>query len=97
MNFNDIKLSHNALKPNEALRFELVNGSKFIVTKNDRITRSTYTPTVLRVIKKLPTGRQCISINLKHVCVVCNTRKKSWLSKNDNKIDSYVKGDDTHV
>lgn len=92
MNYNDITLLQTALKEDEVLRFELVNGTKFIVTKNDRITRSTYTPTVLRVIKKLPTGTQCITINLEHVCLVCNTRKSSWLSKDNN---SYVKGDDT--
>ena len=93
MNFNDIQLAHTSLKPDEVLRFELTNGTKFVIENTDRITRSTYTPTVLRVLKELPAGRQCLTINLKHVCVVCNTRKTSWLSK-DNK-NSYVKkGDD---
>lgn len=92
MNYNDITLLQTALKEGEVLRFELVNGTKFIVTKNDRITRSTYTPTVLRVIKKLSTGTQCITINLEHVCLVCNTRKSSWLSNDNN---SYVRGDGT--
>ena len=96
MNFNDIKIAHDVLRDDEVLRFELINGAKFIVTKDDRLTRSTYTPNTLRVIKKLSTGTQCISINLNHVSVICNTRKSSWLSK-DNKPISYVKGDDTHV
>ena len=79
MNSNDLKILQDNLKVNEVIRVELTNGAKIYITKEDRLTRSSYDAHTVKVVKKLNAGTQCIFINLDQVAVFCNTRKKKGI------------------
>ena len=79
MNFNDLKILQDHLTSDELIRVELTNGTKIYIKKEDRLTRSSYNTTTVKIIKKLNEGTQCIFINLNQVAVFCNTRKSTVL------------------
>lgn len=84
MNFNDLKILQDTIPGDELIRVELTNGTKIHITKEDRLTRSSFDAHTVKVIKKLSTGTQCVFINLNKVVVFCNTRKSTVLRSLNN-------------